>query len=720
MSKVHFALSTLTAAVIAASLPAFAQDTSSGKASVFEEVIVTAKKRSESIYDVPVAMSAFTSDMIERQGISDLIDVGKFVPNLTVTSFSAGHSSAANPFIRGIGLQDHLITTDPGVGVYIDGVYLGRQIGQNWSLSNIERMEILRGPQGTLYGRNSIGGAINIITKKPGDENGGRITARVGDRGRTNFDILGNVRFSDDLAVSVSGAYKKRDGLGDFNNLDTSTEVGEMEDLSGRLSVYWTPTENLAVSFTADANDGENGLNPYTAILLPPLLDLGLLQSDISRDPYDNNTGTKEVTQTESTSDGIALTIDYTISEELSAKFLASSRSSDYKAGVDDDASEIVFLQFPEMGYADQESYEIQLMGDFGDFDFVSGIYYFEEDGENDQPNAVFNGGFSSELLQQEVESIAVYGNVGFQFTDELRVAGGLRYTEDEKDARVVINGFIEATGSETFDDLSWDLSATYDLNDNLTTYAAISSGFQSGQFPPRPFCLFGDFFGPGGGVETPASNCFNQELDNITALNYELGIKGQPFETLQMSVAIFYTEYEDLPYQISTTEGGGFNTSNEIVDQESTGIEWESSWAAFEGFYLNTSLGYMDVDVDSDNDSAVAPLTPDLTAAVGGDYTMNVGAGGSVTFHADYSFRDSMYGEPTDDKGRDTEIDSRYLVNFDISYLSSDETWQIGLYGKNVTDERYENARINTSDEILVIMSNDASEFGIRGFYEF
>ena len=140
--------------------------------SVFETVIVTAQKREQSIYDVPVAISAFTPETIERQGITDLTDIGKFVPNLNITGFSAGHTSSQNPFIRGIGLQDHLITTEPGVGVYVDGVYLGRQVGQNWSLANIERVEVLRGPQGTLYGRNSIGGAINIITRKPGDEAG--------------------------------------------------------------------------------------------------------------------------------------------------------------------------------------------------------------------------------------------------------------------------------------------------------------------------------------------------------------------------------------------------------------------------------------------------------------------------------------------------------------------------------------------------------------------
>ncbi len=164
------------------------------------------------------------AETIERQGITDLVDIGKFVPNLNVTGFSAGHTSSANPFIRGIGLQDHLITTDPGVGVYVDGIYLGRQVGQNWSLSNIERVEVLRGPQGTLYGRNSIGGAINIITRKPGDEDGGRVSLTAGSRGRLNGDVYTNMRLTEQFAMSLTAAYQRRDGLGNFLLIENPDE----------------------------------------------------------------------------------------------------------------------------------------------------------------------------------------------------------------------------------------------------------------------------------------------------------------------------------------------------------------------------------------------------------------------------------------------------------------------------------------------------------------
>ncbi|MGH8203874.1 MAG: TonB-dependent receptor, partial [Steroidobacteraceae bacterium] len=265
MHKKNVAL--LAGAVQAACLGAV-QTAVAQESTVFEPVIVTAQKREQSIYEVPVAISAFSAETIEKQGIATLTDIGKFVPNLNVTEFSAGHTSSANPFIRGIGLQDHLITTDPGVGVYVDGIYLGRQVGQNWSLANIERVEVLRGPQGTLYGRNSIGGAINIITVKPGDEDGGRVSLTAGSRGRLNADFYTNMAFSDQFAMSVTGAFQHRDGLGRFLMLENPRkEVGEMEDISARVALKWSPSDRLSFLLTADGNEGDGGLRPYDTLI---------------------------------------------------------------------------------------------------------------------------------------------------------------------------------------------------------------------------------------------------------------------------------------------------------------------------------------------------------------------------------------------------------------------------------------------------------------------
>ncbi|MFT5612279.1 MAG: iron complex outermembrane receptor protein [Polaribacter sp.] len=697
-----------------------AQNNDSEERVVFEEILVTATKREQNIYEVPVAVTAFTADTIERAGIVDINDVGKFVPNLTITNFSAGQTSSANPFIRGIGLQDHLITTDPGVGIYVDGVYLGRQVGQNWNLADAERVEVLRGPQGTLYGRNSIGGAINIITRKPGEETSSRISLQAGSRGRINGQYFGSYRLSDTVGVSLSAGYNKRNGLGNFTSLNTSTEVGETEDLAGRLSLAWTPNEKFSLLLTADANDADNGLNPYTTLIdeIPngAVAQSGLSNADVAADRFDNATGQADLVDVSNSASGFSATADYALSDTMSLKFVASTRTSDYTAGLDDDSTATNFLAFGETGEADQSSYELQLNATYDRFDFVTGIYYFEEDGFNDQPSFTFNAGGGSETLSQEVTSFAVYGNVGFDVTDNLRLSGGLRYTEDEKNAGVnLIFGLIDTVATAKFDEVSWDLSASYALNNGMSVYGSVASGFQSGQFNPRPFCLFGslDFSQPGN-VTRP--NCFDQNLENITAINYEAGIKGQLTNNFKMSLAVFNTEFQDLPYQVSNSTAEGFNTVNIIVDQTSRGVEWESSWSPSSGFFINTSFGYIDIDVDDPNPFVVAPLTPEFTASISPEYTFPwASTGGSVTMRADYSYRDDLFGEPSSDPGRLTQVDSRAILNFDVSYLSPDEQWSLGLYGRNVTDERYESGRLNTGDYVIVILANDASEFGVR-----
>lgn len=707
--------------------------------SVFETVIVTAQKREQSIYDVPVALSAFTPENIEKQGITDLTDIGKFVPNLNVTGFSAGHTSSQNPFIRGIGLQDHLITTEPGVGVYIDGIYLGRQVGQNWSLANIERVEVLRGPQGTLYGRNSIGGAINIITRKPGDEPGGRVSLTAGSRGRLNGDAYVDMPLSDEFAMSLSVAYQRRDGLGDFLLIeDPNKEVGEMQDISGRIAMQWKPTDNLTFLLTGDGNDGENGLRPYDTLIdelgaacrarppAPPancnaangaVYNAGYRNSDQASDPYDNNTGQVDQIEVTNRAYGVSLTVEYEVSEALNFKLLASDRHSQYESGLDDDSFNDDFLSFPEIGSADQQSVELQATGTAGAFDYVVGLFYYEEEGQNFQNDTQFNCGTKASpctsppggdfFLHQKYDSQAIYANAGYHFTDAFRLAAGVRYTQDDKSADTQpVVGVIAASNSNDGSETTWDVSASYKYADRLTFYGSIQSGYQAGQYPARPFCLFGN------------PNCF-VATDNVTAINYEVGMKGEFFDNLQLSIAVFNTEYSDLPYQVSSTTGAGFNTVSIVVDQTSRGAELESTWAATDNFRLHATVGYIDVDVDDPNPAAVAPLTPELTASISPELTIPAGSG-EITLRADWSFRDDMFGEPSNDPARFTLIESRDLINADISYQPADGNWTVGIYGRNITDERYDNARLNTGDYVLVMLSNDASEFGLRFSKEF
>jgi iron complex outermembrane recepter protein len=696
---------------------------------VFETVIVTAQRLEQNIYDVPAAISAFSPETIEKQGITTLTDIGKFVPNLNVTEFSAGQTSSANAFIRGIGLQDHLITTDPGVGVYVDGIYLGRQVGQNWNLTNIERVEVLRGPQGTLYGRNSIGGAINIITQKPGDETGGKMSLTAGSRDRLNGDVYVNMRLTDQFAMSLSLAYQRRDGLGDFVNIQkASKRVGELQDISGRVAMKWTPTDRLSFLVTADGSDGDNGLRPYHTLIdeLPngAVFKAGYRNSDTASDHYNNNTGQVDQIEVTNKAYGVSLTADYAVSDGLKFKLLASDRHSQYESGLDDDSFFDNFLAFPEVGEADQQSAELQATGKSGAFDYVVGLYWYEEDGQNFQNDTTFNcgtkvapctsttGGTGGDFfLQQESKSKAAYANVGFTFSEQLRLAAGVRYTQDDKSAQTTLFELIHESNSRDWSETSWDVSASYKFADRMTLYGTVQSGYQSGQYPARPYCLIGSFSFATLTLSRP--NCFVAN-DNVTAINYEVGFKGQLLDNLQLSLTVFNTEYSDLPYQVSTTLGGGFNTQSIIVDQTSRGVEFEGSWAATDNFRLYATVGYIDADVDDPNPAAVAPLTPEWTASFSPELTIPAGSG-RVTMRADYPFRDKMFGEPSNDPGRFTEIDSRDLINFDISYQPGEGDWTVGVYGRNVTDERYDNARLNTGDYVLVMLSNDASEFGVR-----
>jgi len=700
---------TMGAVLLGTAPSALAQD----EISLIEEITVTATKREQSIYEVPIALSAFDGAKLAQQGITNIYDIGKFVPNLNITEFSAGHTSSTNPFIRGIGLQDHLITTDPGVSVYVDGVYLGRQVGQNWSISNIERIEVLRGPQGTLYGRNSIGGAINIITKTPGVDPGARVGFEIGSRGRLNGDFYGDAQLNETLAVSFTGGFKNRDGIGNFPNLpNAGLEVGENQEVFGRMAFRFS-LDNVDITVAADANDGKGGLRPYTTLIdeLPngAVYGAGYRNSDVSADPYDNNTGQASQALVTNSASGIAVTVDWSISDTLDSKIIASTRQSEYKAGLDDDSFVDDFLSFPEFGEADQTSIEFQLNGTYDNWDFVSGLYYFTEEGTNSQDPTVFLTFPGSFFLTQDLTSIAIFGNVGYNVSDRFRLSAGLRYTEDEKRAIANVgSGFFP--GSRDFDDVSWDVSANFSFDNGINIYGAVQSGYQSGQFPARPFCLFGDV------------TCFVAS-DNITAINYEFGIKGQPFDGFQMSAAVFMTNYSDLPYQVSTTSGGGFNTVNLIVDQTSTGFEWENTLYITDNFLFQATLGYIDVDVDPDPMTGVkpvAPLTPELTASISPELHIPLASGGEVILRADYSYRDEMFGEPSSDPGRMTMIDSRGLINFDFAYRSADGMWTAAVYGRNASDERYDNARLNTGDYLLQILSNDASEFGVRFVKDF
>ena len=724
--------------------PAMAQqppDTSRRASDVIEEVLVTARRREEGLYETPMAISAFTEEMMALQGIDQVEDIGRSVPNLNITRFGVGNPSHAAIFIRGIGLQDHIITTDPGVGVYVDGIYLGRQMGANLNLKNVERVEVLRGPQGTLYGRNTIGGAVNIITKKPGEEVEFQYDLQAGSRGRLGGSFYSSQKFGDAVGFSAAAAITRRDGIGEALLVeDEAHEVGELFEASFRSALNWQASDDFSLLFALDAVQGENGQSPaYIELMpgggfftdpnnvsgLPPPNNVPLTPDDLPSDPDDTNTAEAGLLTQRNSGYGLSATADWNIDSNLGAKALLGYRYSDYKGGLDDEDAFQDFQSFPEEGEAEQVSVELSLSGEYGDFDFVSGLFYFTEDGNTfSGPNTFITHGDIFDI-NQDTTSYAAYVHGGYQISGPLKIAGGVRFTKDEKEADALFTNFPwflappQGNGDgnpgsaqrefreDDWDDFTWDLSLTYSVSEDVSAYFSTARGYQSGGYPARAF----------GGPATFTA------FDPITAQNYEIGVKGLITPNWQLAASVFFTQYDDLALQFSETFAGGFITiTSNAGESEAKGVEVESLLRLGDSFTLTTNIGYIDAEITRVDAGTVGivegdspTLTPELTALIGVEYDQNLASGSRVIYRADYSFRDEMFGQSINNEFN--RIDSRELVNFVISYEHGDGDWSLGLYGDNVFNEKYDIARLDLafSGFTEIIRSNDRSEFGIK-----
>ncbi len=746
ITKIPFKLGVLAATThLLLSFPLQAQEASKNGADAedMEKIMVTARKRTESLFETPTAITSLGEGMLKDANIGNVDDIGKYVPNLNISRYGVGSTAHAAVFIRGIGLQDHIITTDPGVGVYIDGVYLGRQMGANMSLPNVERVEVLRGPQGTLYGRNTLGGAVNIITKKPGDENIVSMAIKAGSRGRVASDVYMNFDVTDEFSFSASGSFKKRNGVGTAVNLENpEKEIGEEEEFSGRFAAKWDVSSDFNLLLSFDSVDNESGQSPYTIEFTGPvdpndifngdfhLLNPGLLPEN----PDDLGTTVAGLESTAHDGWGASLTAEWIVNQTITAKFIGSYRTSDYEGGLDDDASPLNLSEFPEEGGADQYSLELQINGVYENMDFVSGLYFFNEDGFTksgpwtfspfNTPDGLLNDGVSPSFgglgffdLNQETDAYAAYFNMSYDLSDKMSVGGGIRYSKDEKDANALFPTFEflpPITGRKfvtaEFSEVTWDINASYKLDSGMNVYGQVQKGYQTGGFPPRPF---------GGSAQFVS-------FDETTAINYEVGLKGKVTDDLSLLLAVFYTEYTDLALPFSDpTAGGGFVTIVENAgESEAQGIEIEATWQPTDNFTIRTAIGYMDAEITKVDAGVIGigegdtpALTPDLTFMIAPSYYMELENGGSLNFNADYSFRDEMQGQSVFNANE--LIDDRSLVGFNVTYESEAGDWSMTLYGENVFNEVYDQGRLQQTGYVGVVRSNDRSEFGLRFFKE-
>ncbi len=462
-----------------------------GSKALLEEVVVTARKREEGLQDAPLAVSAFSGESLDFRGVTDIDRLDQFTPNLVLNK-SPTNSGVTNAavFIRGIGQNDFVPVIDPGVGIYVDGVYLGRSVGSVLDIVDVERVEVLRGPQGTLFGRNTIGGAISLVSKKPDEEFGGKVDMRFGTDARLNIRGTVNLPITDTLFTRFSAASFQQDGF--VERPSDGLDLGNDDTVAARFAARWVPSDKVEVNWTVDySRDRENGpaqvntgIQPLNEGLLAPggapsmtvaqntiaaqLASGGIAPGGTFFDPAaasgfpfnftacfdpanlnnpacynqryiddgskDTNFGTDPSYQNLDVW-GTALTIDWDITDNLQLKSITSYRTFEGEFSVDQDGGPQRVSWLIDIYEQDQFTQELQLLGSAFDnkLDWILGVYYFEEDGKNINPVRfsqvhIQSGGFFG------ADSWAVFGQGTWHATDKLDITVGLRYTEDTRD----------------------------------------------------------------------------------------------------------------------------------------------------------------------------------------------------------------------------------------------------------------------------------------------
>ena len=708
-----------------------------------EEVIVTAQKRTESLQDIPIAINAFDADAIESMGLINAKDIGLASPSLQMPAYPFSNNNLAL-FIRGIGNADSIvITKDPTVGIYYDGVYAARSTGLLADLSDLERVEILRGPQGTLYGRNTTGGAVNFINAKPTGELGFKQSVSMGNY--SSWRTVSHLNLPDvaGLKTKLTASFSDRDGWAENEGPNEVpgydyTDYYEKETEGYRFALRYDGIDALLVDYSYDYSDVDSspGYFQYGG----PTGGLDLAGNTITDSFTDRKKNTRTPTGggqfayylPKSTTEvqGHNLTISYDLGDSLTLKSITGYRD------IDDDVSQNFSQSFGDAGSLethtttdqDQFSQELQLLGSAERLNYVAGLYYFDEDGDQserqyvDRSQVAENGVLALDLVtftpcsdgrnsdpictdwaqivpyylgeytvETDVESWSAYGQATWTpdvLADKLDLTLGLRYTDDDRDAERTWDAWPYNSfppGASDFDKEKTDYTvvADYNWSDDVSTYAKVSTGFRSGGSSRN-------------GLD------FNKSFDNEDLISYELGWKTELLDQrLRLNGAAFYMEIDDiildyLPDPVNSPSNVEVFNSG---DAEVYGVELDVQAAITDQWYVGFNYAYLDYDLNDvdfpdgtdHTDTTELVWAPEHAYAITTDYHYPISVG-EIRFHIDYSWQDDQFAlANTDTPAGDVKVDDFGLLNGRLSMADVDMfggNWQFALWGKNLTDE--------------------------------
>jgi iron complex outermembrane receptor protein len=741
----------LTAAcAVLPATPVFAQatpqTTEADEAETLESVVVTARRRAESLQDTPVAVTALSAAALERQQIVATTDLDKVAPNIQFHSYGTltGNNSAAQVFIRGIGQTDATPAVDPGVGVYIDDVYMGRAVGAAMEFRDIANVQILRGPQGTLFGRNTIGGAVLLTTNEPGTDAGNSVRVGLGeDNLREAFGAF-DLPLGGDWSARLALGMRQRDGYvtREFDGKD----LGDEDMRTGQVALRWKPAESFDLTLRGDyTKEDENGspfvframneaatfvgaasiaagcpniLDPFPPPLLVGPLDDPRCGNDAQALGEFRNGGTYPASSTLENR-GVSLVADWEVSDTFSLKSITSDRRLEWTGTRDADNTPLLILHTNYRSESEQLSQELQALIDTDRLDGVFGVYYFDEESFDRLLVPLGNPGssYDTQRVSMDTEARAAFTEWTFKFTDAFSATAGVRYTKETKGLQAIMFNVAPATATEpaapgtlcpfagppptqtgclflTTNRFEREFSATtksasvqYRFNEKVMTYLSWSEGFKSGGFNQRYNAA------PPGNA--PIS--FGAE----TAESFELGFKLDPLDTLRINIAAFSTDYDDIQmtYRLGVVPLL-FNAGVASID----GGELELEFAPTEDFRLDATIGYLDAKFDSITPpppfgtvtptatatlSSRLPFTPEWQGHLGLSYSFHPGDNWALTPRVDVSYTDEQFF----DAGNSPEIaqdEAITLLNASLTLASADDKWRFVLGGTNLTDELY------------------------------